>query len=301
MLSWQLRLSQILMPPVRMMQGQFAKNITPESLIRFRNWSESKIQVTLKASGNVTVERIEAKAVPAYWFSDNTSSDNEVLLYFHGGGFCFGWNALFEKLCMQLVKLTGISILAVDYRLAPEHRYPVAHEDCLSAYRWLLHEGYAPEQITWMGDSAGAQILLSLMMQLRDRKEELPYAGILLSPSLDLTFKDKWIWSMKDSFVHPHYFTKIMPMYFPDEERKAPHVSPLFGDFSKLPEMLVIVGEQDVMRSDGERFVKKANAANVKATLDIVPGAWHSWYIHLNWLPEARQTARTIADFLLQD
>ena len=134
----------------------------------------------------VSCRAVSAGGVDGEWIVPADAPGGKAILYFHGGGFRLGSVASHRDLIARLAEASGVRVLAINYRLAPEHRFPAALEDALTAYAWMLEQGLKPENIALVGDSAGGNLVLTLMLSLRDRGEALPAAGALMSPWTDL-------------------------------------------------------------------------------------------------------------------
>ena len=111
---------------------------------------------------------------------------DKAILYFHGGGFRIGSVASHRDLIAQIAVASGCRVLAINYRLAPEHRFPAALDDALAAYGWMLDHGLKPDNIAFAGDSAGGNLVLAAMLALRERGLPLPVSAVLMSPWTDL-------------------------------------------------------------------------------------------------------------------
>jgi len=130
----------------------------------------------------VICEPVSAGGVDGEWISPAKTALDKTILYFHGGGFRLGSVASHRDLMAQIVLGSGCRVLAINYRLAPEHRFPAALDDALAAYGWVLDRGLKPDNIAFAGDSAGGNLVLSAMLALRERGHPLPVAAVLMSP-----------------------------------------------------------------------------------------------------------------------
>ena len=136
---------------------------------------------------DVRRQAVSADGVPCEWLIPQNSPPDQALVYLHGGGFVFGATPQHIVLVAHLARRMDIRALIVDYRLAPEHPFPAALDDCVTAWRWLLNQGIAPQNTVLAGDSAGGNLTLTTMMKLRDGGEQLPAAAACLSPVADLS------------------------------------------------------------------------------------------------------------------
>src|SRR5262245_55694531 len=163
-------------------------NRANESLADLRKAMED---AALPAPADVRCTPVRAGTVPCEWIAAPGADPKRVLLYFHGGGYYRGSIRTHRSFCAELSRVSGATVLAVDYRLAPEHRFPAAVDDCVAAWRWLMAQGIAPGNVVVQGDSAGGGLALALLLTLRDEKSALPAASVLLSPWTDLTQSGK--------------------------------------------------------------------------------------------------------------
>lgn len=185
----------------------------------------------------------------------------------------------------------------VNYRLAPDHPFPTALEDCLVAYCWLLKQSFLAQSIVIAGDSAGGNMTVTLMIKLRDDGMPLPVAAACLSPVTNLTEKGSRNQDFKDPLLPPKAVRFYSRSYVGDNEARTALISPVFGDLSGLPPLLVHVGEDEILREDADRIADRAKADGVDVRLEIYPRMRHVWQLFLA-LPEAVQSLDDISHFL---
>ena len=245
----------------------------------------------------VTREAISADGVPCDWVNPQNSTRNEVLLYLHGGGFVFGLTPQHLQMGAYLAKKMGTRILMVDYRLAPDHPFPAALDDCVTAYRWLLKQGIPARNIAVAGDSAGGNLTITTLMKLRDEGDPLPAAAACLSPVTDLTSKDTQHPEFEDPLLPPAAMKFYKKAYVAHHDARDPLISPVFGNLRGLPPLLVHIGEDEILCDDAVRIASLAKSADVDVRLEIYPRMWHVWQLYLK-LPQAIQSLDDIAQFL---
>ena len=136
---------------------------------------------------DITVEPVFIGHIPAFWISAPGASKDHTILFFHGGGFMVGSTEDHLDLCGKLSHSAGCRVLSVDYRLAPEHIFPAALDDCIASYLWLIETGINPSLIIPVGISAGGNLILSMFMKLRATGIPLPRAAVCISPAVDMT------------------------------------------------------------------------------------------------------------------
>ena len=248
--------------------------------------------------------RAELGTIPGEWVLAPGADPDVRLLYFHGGGYVSGSGAYYLPLAAHLSAAAKCAVLLPDYRLAPEHPFPAALEDCVQAHEWLTATGpagAAPARATFIaGDSAGGGLTLATLLALRDRQLPLPRAGIALSPFADLTLTGESIHSEAklDPIMHPRCLPEFVARYAADSQVRTPLASPAFGDYTGLPPLLIQVGEHEIIRDDSVRVAAKARADGVDVTLEVWEGMFHVFQSHEPLLPEGREAIEHIASVI---
>ena len=256
------------------------------------------------ARADALVDAVDAKGVPCQWICAPGARENRVVLYFHGGGFQVGSLASHAELMACISSAAQARVLGVDYRLAPEHRYPAALDDALNVWRWLLGQGLLPSQLAVAGDSAGGGLALSLMLALQARGETMPASCWGMSAWTDLTASGS-SYETRAALDPIHQRPMILAMarnYLGTEgNAKDPLVSPLMAtpaQLGALPPMLLQVGERETVVSDSEDFVQKARLAGAQAELQIWPEMIHVFQQFPAELPEALQAIEAGGQFI---
>lgn len=235
------------------------------------------------------------------WIAAQGAESARVLLYFHGGGFQVGSVHSHRELMAGLSEATGACVLGVDYRLAPEHRYPAALEDACAAYNWLLAQGHAPGDIVFIGDSAGGNLVLTALIKLRDEGRALPAGAVLMSAWTDMSASgESYATRAKADPIHQRPMILAMARNYLGAEADArqPLVSPLFADLHGLPPLLIQVGDCETVLSDSVDFAEKARAAGVTVHLEVWDRMIHVFQQFPEALPEARDARRSIGAFV---
>jgi acetyl esterase/lipase len=225
--------------------------------------------------------------------------DQPVLFYAHGGGYVSGSCSDHRSFAAKFVKGARMPALLFEYRLAPEHPYPAALEDSLSAYRWLLAQGISPSNIIFVGESAGGGLCLATLLALRDQDTPLPAAAVALSPWTDLALTGESYRTKVNVCISPLGMNAVCSRYYVGEnDPRLPWISPLYGDLHGLPPICIYVGEDETMLDDSIRFAEKAKAAGVKVTLKVEPGMVHCYPLFAPLFPEATQAMEAICAFI---
>lgn len=266
-----------------------------------RAWFEAINAQTPVADG-IMLERVPAGPAGGDLIRLGDSDDKRLVIYFHGGGFLFGSSRSHRVVASNLARASGCAVLAADYRLAPEHPAPTAHDDAFAVYRWALDRGYAPERIALSGDSAGGNLALATAVRARDAGLPLPGAIMLMSPALDLADDLDSHRSVADApLVTPQLMALFNALYIGEGDRRSPAVTPLHGDLSGLPPMLVHVGSWELLRDDSVEVVTRVNAAGGAAELKVWEGMCHSWQLFAPMLDEGMASIEEAGAFLRQE
>jgi epsilon-lactone hydrolase len=245
-------------------------------------------------------ETLDAGGVGAELVTVPASRPDRHLLYLHGGGFVSGSPPLFRHVTWRLAAAARARLLAVDYRLAPEHPFPAALDDAVAAYRWLLAAGAAPARMAVIGDSAGGGLALSLLLRLRDESRPLPAAAVAISPWLDLALTGESLTANAaiDPMISPAMLPGIVAHYLAGADPRLPYASPLYGDPAGLPPVLLQVGSDEILRDDAVRMAGRLRAVGGEAEIEVWPRMPHDWHVFAAILPEARRAIAGIGDFL---
>ncbi len=249
---------------------------------------------------DVVRQETDAGGVPAEWLTPETASDDGVLMYLHGGGYCIGSMTSHRHMIANIARAAGIRSLSVGYRLSPEHPFPAGLDDAVTAYRWLLDEGTPPESIVIGGDSAGGGLTLATLLKLREDGLDQPACAVLLSPWTDLTGSGDSIrtHAARDPILNPDHTAHIADWYADGADVAQPLISPLFADPKGLPPLLVQVGGAEILLDDSTRFVEAAREQGVDVELEVWDDMFHVWHYYADWIPEGREAIEKIADFV---
>jgi acetyl esterase/lipase len=226
---------------------------------------------------DMTVTAATLGAVPTAEITFDGIEPRHVVLYFHGGVYVLGDAFAAADLASQVGRRTGAKVISVDYRLAPEHPYPAAVDDALAAYEALLHNGTAPSDIAFAGESAGGGLAVATLVNARDHGLPLPAAAFVMSPYADLTLAGTTMESKRqvDPLMSRELLQSRIPDYTAGEDAALGLISPIFADLSGLPPLVIQAGSHEVLLDDAVRLAQRAATADVQVTLDITPGVPH--------------------------
>jgi monoterpene epsilon-lactone hydrolase len=252
-------------------------------------------------AGDVKLTEVDVSEVPGEWSIVPGSDPSRVLMFFHGGGYCSGSIVSHRRLVTEAGRAAGARTLAIAYRLAPEHPFPVAYDDALTAWRFLRDQNIPAAYIAVGGDSAGAGLTVALINRLQDAREELPACAWLISPWTDLTMSGSTLLSKEtvDPLIHKQYLNELADAYLPrGMDRKDPRVSPLYANLEGFPPTLIQVGSAETLLDDAARFAAAAGAADVRVTLEIWPHMIHAWPVWNAHLEPGRRALANAGAFI---
>jgi len=222
------------------------------------------------------------------------------VLFFPGGAYHLGSLATLRRLVALVSDAAQARVLSVGYRLAPEHPFPAAVHDALTAYRWLLARGVAPRQISVAGNSSGGGLALALLVALRDAGEPMPAAAVAISPwtDMEMTGESRRTRAAADRMVTPEGQEEAADWYLAGQDPRHPYASPVHADLQGLPPILIHVGDAEILLDDSTRFAARARAAGVEVTLEVWDEMPHCWHTFAGLLPEADRAVERIGRWL---
>jgi monoterpene epsilon-lactone hydrolase len=276
----------------------------------YRSWNRDTSVAQMRrdwdaAFGGCTIpvsrQRVSAGRVDGEWIAPAHAPKDKAILYFHGGGFRIGSVASHRELIAQIAEKSGCRVLAINYRLAPEHRFPAALDDALAAYGWMRDQGLKPGNIAFAGDSAGGNLVLAAMLALRERGLPLPVAGMLMSPWTDLAATGASYTTRAEADpIHQRPMILALAKNYLGEQGDPsdPLASPLYADLKRLPPLLIQVGNRETVLDDSTMFADKARAAGVDVDLEVWDGMIHVFQMFGAQLLQAHQAITSIAKFL---
>ena len=236
-----------------------------------------------------------------FLYMEGNPQDTTVL-YIHGGGFVVGSTKAIRPLTGNLVKTLGLNLLSINYRLAPEHQYPAAHEDCMNAYRWLLNQPFG-KRLLIMGESAGGNLILGTVLHAKDDGLPLPGCVVGMAPTVqyDIDFPS-YTENLKSDCIVAGISeeTKADYVYCGDQEKlHDPYFAPYYGDFSGFPPTMLICSDTEFLRDDSVFLHEKLQKAGVTSRLCVFHKTMHI-FPAFPVLPESKEAYRKIKDFVYE-
>jgi epsilon-lactone hydrolase len=238
---------------------------------------------------DVTVSAGSLGGVPTAEITVDGIEPRHVVLYFHGGVYVISDAFLAAGLASQVGRRTHAKVISVDYRLAPEHPYPAAVDDALVAYEALLHDGIAPADIAFAGESAGGGLAVATLVNARDHGLVLPAAAFVMSPYVDLTLAGSTMDTKRDvdPLLNRELLEPRVADYTAGHDAALGLISPVFADLSGLPPLIIQAGSHEVLLDDAVRLARRAADADVEVTLEVTPRVPHVFQGYSAMLDEA--------------
>lgn len=253
-----------------------------------------------KIDKTVFYEQVNLDSVQGAWLTPQGFTGKKVVLYIHGGGFIAGSINSHRDLVTRIANASNARALIIDYRLAPEHKFPAGLNDAFNSYKWLLNNRISPQDIVVAGDSAGGGLALSLLLLIKEKGIAMPGSAVFLSPWVDLECKGKSHLRNKEKdpmLSHDMLYSTAM-FYADNGNLSNPLLSPLNGDLSGLCPMLIQVGSNEVLEDDAVMLAEKAQQSGVDAKLEIWEGMFHVWQYFARYLSEGREAIEKIGSFI---
>ncbi len=252
------------------------------------------------APADAVVAKQQVGACSAEWVAAPGTDADRHVLYLHGGGYVMGSPDIYRALAYTLSQHANAQVLVLDYRLAPEHRFPTARDDAVAAYTWMLAGGSTPEKIAIAGDSAGGGLTIASLCALRDQHQPLPAAAVSISPWTDLSGTSDSITARaeRDPVVDEAALHWFAGLYLDGADVAHPAASPVHADLHGLPPLLVQVGGAEILFDDATRLTENARAAGVDVTLRIWEDMIHVWHLFAPMLDEGHEGLREAGTFI---
>jgi epsilon-lactone hydrolase len=247
----------------------------------------------------VRIEAVRNAAVRGEWIAGDRSEQG-VVLYIHGGGYVSCSAATHRPITAGLARGSRRRVFAMDYRLAPEHRFPAALDDAVAAHRWLLDQGVSSRSLALAGDSAGGGLVLATLVRLRDEGLPLPSCAVCFSPWTDLavTGESVRLNAGRCAMFHPENIVDFARVYLGAASPLNPQASPLLSDLRGLPPLLLQVASSELLLDDSRRVHDKVRRAGGVSRLDVFDGVFHGWQMLDGFMPEATRALEQASAFM---
>lgn len=245
------------------------------------------------------ISPVDVDGIPGQWFVPEGAQTDRAVIYFHGGGYSVGSVRSHRDLVSRVAHGVGCPVLAVDYRLAPEHPFPAQIDDALVTLRWVEKQGIPRRRIALSGESAGGGLTLSTLLELRDRGEPMPAAAVLISPWVDLEARSRsFRENRRYDFVTRRAMLAYTKRFVRKHELRHPKAAPIHAELHGLPPVLVQVGEVETLRDEGIELARKIERSGGQVELEVWTDMIHAFHVFAPLLPEARQAIDRLCRFL---
>jgi acetyl esterase/lipase len=244
---------------------------------------------------------VDLNGLSGDWVQGPGAKSDGAILHLHGGAFVTGSPEAYRELAARISTSARMRVFSLDYRLAPEYPFPAALEDTLSAYRWLLNQGYPPSRLVVGGESSGGGLALQALLSMKNENVPLPAAAFFLSPVTDWVGLDGESYRSRatvDPLVFHRQCEFTASQYVGDHPSDAPLLRPARMDLTGLPAMWIQVGDHEVLLSDAEGLTRRATDAGVEVDFKVWPGLWHVFQGAARMVPEARDSLAELGRFV---
>ena len=298
MASWQARVTNLFLRLVIKPSLRRDQDLRPERIDAVRRrgvWCAKWLVRPLKGT---RVRPVQGNGMRGEWIVAPGAREDRALFFVHGGGFIIGSAAIYRHLVSRLSLAAGCAVLSVDYRLAPEHPHPAPLEDVLRAWRWL-NRRFDASHIAAAGDSAGGNLVLATLLRLKRDSQSLPTAALLMAPWTDLSASGDSVVANRDAdpYIPADILRPVADSHLQGADPRAPDASPLFGDFSGFPPMMIHVGSSEVLLDDSLRLADSAKASGVDVAVKIWQGLPHVFQLFSPLVPEGRLSLAELGGF----
>ncbi len=264
-----------------------------------RVWDDFSVSVPAYHP-EVRIEAVESDGVRGEWVLHPDAAGEQIALHFHGGGFVIGRPPTYRNFNARIAEAGDARVFSVDYRLAPEHRFPTARDDCLAAYRWLLDGGTDAGDIAFLGESAGGGLVMSTLLAAKEAGLPLPASAVAISPWVDLTNSgaSQRTRAAEDAMIEDGILEAWSKEYLGGADAGDPAASPLFGDLGGLPPLYLLVGSAERLLDDTRRLFDRLSDADVDTRVEVAAGMPHNWPLFAHTIPEGVAAVTRIGEFL---
>lgn len=299
MASWQARGTNLFLRLLIKRSLRRDADLRPERIAAVRRRGVWCAKWLVKPLKGTSVSLVSEDGVRGEWLLAPGARKDRAVFFVHGGGFIIGSPAIYRHLASRLSAASRCAVFSVDYRLAPEHPYPLPLDDVLAAWRWLS-ASMETSRIAAAGDSAGGNLILAALMRLSADGASLPAAVVAMAPWTDLSVSGESVARncRADPYIPANLLRPVADAYLQGADPRAPDASPLFGDFSGFPPMLIHVGSTEVLLDDALRLQQAAEAAGVNVKLKVWQDLPHVFQLFSPVLPEGRHSLGELGAFV---
>jgi monoterpene epsilon-lactone hydrolase len=241
------------------------------------------------------------QTVRGTWFTPRIGTPRTTLLYFHGGGYSFYPKTAYASFIAQITLASQCKTFALDYRLAPEYKYPAQLQDAFAAYRWLLDQRTNPEHLVIAGDSAGGNLAIALLLSARSAGLPLPSLAVGLSPAIEFDrIRPSIVDNEEFDWLDIRMLARFASWFCNPELLSDPLVSPIHADLRNLPPIYIQAGRREVMFDSIVAFSEHAKAQKANVTLDLWDDMNHCFQCFADYAPQSHDALTRIGSLIQQ-
>jgi monoterpene epsilon-lactone hydrolase len=247
------------------------------------------------------VSAVDLNGLSGDWIQGPGADSDAAILTLHGGAFVTGSPAAHRETAARVSLSAGVRVFSLAYRLAPEHPFPAAVDDTLSAFRWLLDQGIPPSNLVMGGESSGGGLALQALLRMKEEGIPLPAAAYFISPVTDWIALDGDSYSTRaglDPLITHAQCRFTASLYVGDNPRETPLLRPAEMDLTGLPPMWIQVGDHEALLSDAERLARRAGECGVEVDYKVWPGLWHIFQGAARFVPEGQASIDELGQFI---
>lgn len=278
----------------RALRRQVSIAFTMPDVEEARRYLDSLV-INSPALTEVNIRQVVHEKFRGSWFSSKNEVAHAAVLYLHGGGYSF-YPQAYASFIAQVTLAAKSRTFALDYRLTPEHRFPSQLDDALNAYRWLLDNGTDPGNLVLAGDSAGGNLSLSLLLQIRAEKLPMPALAIALSPptnfDAEISGNEDFDWINKRALLH------WRDWFCDPGQRRNPLVSPLWADLRGLAPVYIQAGRAEILYESIQAFADHARDQGADVVLEAWEGMNHNFQVFGPDVPQSAEALRRIGEVI---
>ena len=292
--------------PERNLWLEICVEATRKLLIEINTWPPARMQavsgygVPCKLLRRVEISQVSLADVPSERTIVRGADNGPIILYIHGGGMVLCSPRSHRDIISHIAVAAGARVYAPDYGLAPQNPFPAGIEDVFTAYRALLDQSVQPDRLVVAGDSAGGTLTLALLLKLREAGLPYPAAAVTICPGPDLIFPgESWTRNITTDCLSLPVVRQWVSYYARPDQLKDPLVSPIHGNFTGFPPMLVQAGTGECLYDEITLLVEKLKAAQVDVTFEAYPGMPHVWHLYRAVTPQGDAAIQSIAEYII--
>lgn len=253
-----------------------------------------------------TIERVECVTdtgpiVRGEWVRVGDAAKDAAVLYIHGSGYVVCSSRTHRGLTSRISAETQTPVFSVDYRLAPTHQYPAAHQDVRAAWEWLIEQGLDPARIVVAGDSAGGHLAITLALELARAGRPLPAGIVALSPVIDLSLRACEARDLmeRDPFIWPHRARRALASYADETAQSHDGLRITFDDITAFPPVLIQAGSRELLAADATELARRLRGSGFEVEHQAWPGQMHVFQAMTALLPESHLALAEVGRFIV--